>query len=133
MLEQTKLYKQKNRDKIAAYHVVYRQQNREQYAENMRRWIEKDPEHYKKLLRQWYENNWERAAKNRRRWRKENPEAVRAYERRYQDRKRGQPGEPYDGKDIKTLYGEQGGRCYYCRVGLSKYHIDHRLPLSRGG
>lgn len=40
----------------------------------------------------------------------------------------------FTAEDIKDLYVTQGGRCYYCRVEIEAgYHIDHMLPISRGG
>lgn len=34
---------------------------------------------------------------------------------------------------IQSLYASQGGQCAYCRVSLTSYHIDHIIPVSRGG
>jgi hypothetical protein len=40
----------------------------------------------------------------------------------------------FTAEDIKNLYATQGGRCYYCSVEIkSGYHIEHMIPLSRGG
>jgi len=37
-------------------------------------------------------------------------------------------------KDIQTQYQRQKGKCYYCKVKLGKaYHVDHVIPLSKGG
>jgi hypothetical protein len=37
-------------------------------------------------------------------------------------------------KDIQKLYAAQKGLCWWCSCKLSKkYHIDHRIPISRGG
>ena len=36
---------------------------------------------------------------------------------------------------IEKLYKEQKGKCYYCGCSLKEegYHIEHMMPLSRGG
>jgi len=39
------------------------------------------------------------------------------------------PGKP----EIERLYVEQEGRCAYCRDQLDRYHIDHKIPVARGG
>ncbi len=40
----------------------------------------------------------------------------------------------FTAEDIKGLYAIQGRCCYYCNVGIEGgYHVDHMLPLSRGG
>lgn len=38
----------------------------------------------------------------------------------------------------KELYAQQGGRCYYCNIEFDRflddaYHLEHKIPLSRGG
>jgi len=38
-------------------------------------------------------------------------------------------------EQIQEQYNRQRGHCYYCRknVALNEYHLDHVIPLSRGG
>ncbi len=36
-------------------------------------------------------------------------------------------------EDIKRIYHEQNGKCGYCQVVLDKFHVDHIVPLSKGG
>lgn len=51
-------------------------------------------------------------------------------------RNKAAPGK-HTAHDIKQQYLNQKGRCYYCAVKLGKgkrdYHVDHIVPLSRGG
>ena len=35
--------------------------------------------------------------------------------------------------DIKSILAAQGSLCFYCGVPLSTYHVDHFIPLSKGG
>lgn len=39
----------------------------------------------------------------------------------------------YTKDDITNQYRIQGGRCFYCSCDLTEYHVDHYIPLSRGG
>src|SRR6266705_3610496 len=39
----------------------------------------------------------------------------------------------YTKQDVQDKFSRQKGRCYYCQQKLTKYHIDHVVPLSRGG
>lgn len=39
----------------------------------------------------------------------------------------------YTAKDIKYLAKSQRGLCTVCREPFGKYHVDHIVPLSRGG
>ena len=42
-----------------------------------------------------------------------------------------------DGQFLRTLFQAQGGRCLYCSERIGKgghaFHVDHFIPLSRGG
>ncbi len=35
--------------------------------------------------------------------------------------------------DVVRMLNEQSGQCNFCRIQLSEYHIDHVVPLARGG
>jgi 5-methylcytosine-specific restriction endonuclease McrA len=36
-------------------------------------------------------------------------------------------------RDVEKLHLAQNGRCWWCQTRLVKYHVDHRIPLARGG
>jgi len=36
-------------------------------------------------------------------------------------------------QDIQNQYERQKGKCYWCGKKLTKYHVDHITPLTRGG
>lgn len=36
-------------------------------------------------------------------------------------------------EDILDLLRKQENRCFYCSKELADYHVDHKIPLSRGG
>jgi len=42
-------------------------------------------------------------------------------------------GEHYTPTDERLQYRSQKGKCWHCGVKLNGYHIDHLIPLSRGG
>lgn len=77
-------------------------------------------------------------------YRRRNPDQDRNYYERTKDksfekarRRRAQKmqaeGE-YKLSDVNRIYGQQKGKCANCRVQLrDKYHIDHIIPLSKGG
>lgn len=67
------------------------------------------------------------------RWAKENPDKVRAQKAVRRARKVSAPGK-HTSQDIANLMVAQDGRCAVCDVSLvPKYHVDHIVPLSRGG
>jgi len=47
-------------------------------------------------------------------------------------RRRGTPGY-ISGEDVRNQFNAQNGLCFYCSEPMSKYQIDHKQPLSRGG
>lgn len=67
-----------------------------------------------------------------RRWRKENPDRIRVASQRRRARKQKNGGN-FTAQDIKEKFSKQKGQCYYCNCKLDKYHIDHVIPVSKGG
>lgn len=66
-------------------------------------------------------------------YRKKYPEKVREDYRVYQARKNNQLGKVFPGIE-KALFWFQNGKCLYCGCSIrEKYHMDHMVPLSRGG
>jgi 5-methylcytosine-specific restriction endonuclease McrA len=66
-------------------------------------------------------------------WQRDNPDKVRAREARRRARKIAAEGFHTDA-DIREIYDEQGGVCAYCFVPLPvDYHVEHFIPLSKGG
>lgn len=62
-----------------------------------------------------------------------NPEAERAKTHRYRARKRNAKGS-YTAQDIHLIRENQRNKCWWCGKSLEGgYHIDHRIPLARGG
>lgn len=59
-----------------------------------------------------------------------------AHENKRRARKLEAPGF-YTAQDVQTQYERQKGKCYYCQAKFGKgkraYHVDHIIPLSRGG
>jgi 5-methylcytosine-specific restriction endonuclease McrA len=81
----------------------------------------------------WYAANKEVVKQRVREWNSANPEATRCRGRNYRARFRGAEGS-HTGGDIKALFVQQRGRCIYCNVKLGKgYHVDHVVPLIKGG
>lgn len=68
-----------------------------------------------------------------RRWKERNPLAVRAMRENRRALEKTAEGR-ITRKNIEDLYLKQNGKCACCGVDLNnKFHIDHIIPLSRGG
>jgi 5-methylcytosine-specific restriction endonuclease McrA len=110
-----------------------------------RKWAEDNREHrnaYKRSLK------WRPSKEAKAKWARENPDKIKACYKRYYEKNKdrfrvkvrnryamtkGASG-AHSLTEIALLLGEQSNKCVYCRSDLSGgYHVDHRLPLSRGG
>ncbi len=74
-----------------------------------------------------------RHLERRHQWGQENPELERVYRHARRARLRNAQGS-HTAQDIQEQHKRQKGKCYWCGSKLPKrYHIDHVIPLSRGG
>jgi len=152
-------WKERNKDKVAAYELTYRLRDPERVRQSKLRWARENGEYrrayylanteaIKQRVRDWIANNPERARakaiewrtinadkkkKNDREWAINNPVLVRANKRNYRARKRTAEGS-HTADEILALFSKQRGKCAYCRKPLTKgYHADHIVALAEGG
>ena len=81
------------------------------------RWLEKNREHHRKICRDWAKNH---------------PEQMRAIVARRRALKAGAEGR-YTKADISAMRLKQGNECACCHEVLTDYHVDHVIPLTKGG
>lgn len=83
--------------------------------------------------RAYYQSHVEMERARRQKWQQEHPEENAAKSRKARAARAGAAGS-HSAQDISEIYEAQGGRCYYCGSELNgKYHVDHMVPLFRGG
>lgn len=123
---------QENRERILAERRVYYAANREKIDATHRRWRLANPDKKRQHTKNWCANNPEKVKARAARWRKNNPEKLKILRWRRRARAHSAEGAnlPFD---EKAQLKRQKGKCYYCQCKLGKYHIDHVIPLSRGG
>lgn len=80
----------------------------------------------------WKAANREKADLAVRRWLQNHPEARNAIRDKYRARQLGAEGS-YSKGDVRHLLNLQARRCFYCGEFLKEFHVDHFIPLSRGG
>jgi CRISPR/Cas system Type II protein with McrA/HNH and RuvC-like nuclease domain len=126
----------RNRDKVIARQREYDQRNQEKQSARMREWRQRNKEKVSEMNREWYQKNRDRQRPYQRewqrRWRDANREAVRLKWRLRENlvRSTGSVSPQY----IEQQYQHQGGRCYWCsKLVENDYHVDHVIPVSRGG
>jgi len=97
-----------NRDKILQQRAQYYQENRDRVIANVRSYERANPDKVRLLGR------------------------VKAHRRRIRLEAAG--GDNYTRQDIERIYELQRGCCAACTKKLNgKYHIDHRIPVAKGG
>lgn len=115
-----KSHYEENKDYLLKQHYTWVENNREKHNEYSRKVYSNNPEKYRSAARAFYNtiigklNN--RIRQHKRRARKNEAQGTHTRE------------------DIKNIYSKQKGLCYWCGIPVgNKYHIDHIIPLSRGG
>lgn len=112
-------------DKIRAYYAkshkrihAYYHKNRDRILQYGRKYRSENPERMQELNAAWH---------------KANPVKRRVYTERRRTRKLNAEGS-HSVSDIQTLYEKQAGKCFYCGKDVGDaYHVDHVVPLARGG
>lgn len=129
--------------------------NREHIRQRDKDWYAKNPkqqEKKRKQAKEWRDENLDYARQKSRdygrahikeivernkEWAKNNPERYKAIMANRYARDKNAEGF-YTQEDINNIYEELGGRCEYCGISIffeipRDVHIDHIIPLSRGG
>lgn len=130
---QIKQYQERNREKERARYRAYHAANREARNAQSRACYQDQQEARRAYAKAYREANKDEVRLCVQKWRDENPDKLRVLNRNYRARLRGAAG-THTTKDIETKYAEQKGRCYWCSTPLrGVYHLDHIIPLSKGG
>lgn len=125
---------QDNKERISKQHKAYSATHKEGQRERMERYMATHQEEYLAYHQQYYEENKEQILEQMRR--QNNTERGRLLHRAWGGKRRARKkavGGSYTAQDIQSQHNRQKGKCYWCHKKLEKYHIDHVIPLSRGG
>lgn len=119
--------------RYAATSAARYQRNKERLSEKRRARYAANRDAVLAQNQAWHEKNLERHRELCRRWARCNPEAARALVARRRALLL-QVGGVYGKNDIAAMRQAQADRCTTCATGLAAgYHVDHVIPLSRGG
>lgn len=120
--------REREKERLAAAYLARRDElnarRKERYAANKEATLTKN--------REWRGKNLERHRELCRQWARENPEAMRAIVAKRRAIRNEADGF-YTAEDIARLRTEQEGRCKCCGERVAEFHVDHVIPLSRGG
>lgn len=126
-----------NQDTIRERSRIASQKRRDMFPEEMKAYQKQYQLANKEALRQqakeYRQNNFEQVSAREKQWCKANPDKKRVTRKASAVNRRKAPGR-ITGKDVSDLHQINDDTCAYCLNPLSvKSHLDHVLPLSRGG
>ena len=119
-----KAYCEANREKRADYAKTYREANRDKATAYSKQWVNANPER----SAAYRESHRAKSAATTRAWQRANPERVNLNNNKRRARKLTNGVWQVTSKEWKRL---RAAPCLYC--GGKSQHIDHIIPLSRGG
>lgn len=146
--ESKRAYRKANTRAIAEYQNEWREKNKAHISESGQAYYEANiekmlakakayrteyPEEVRARTRTWREENAEYAKEYAREYRRTHREESRAHVRARKARKLAAGG-THTAADVQAQYDRQKGRCFYCDVKVGHdYHVDHVIPLVKGG
>lgn len=114
---------------------IWYQANREQQNDKSKQAYYTNRETRLAQCREWNKAHKEQRAANMREWRKVNPDKVRASNHKQRvARRSGCTAEDIEYVKMTQTFGGEL-KCFYCASNITnnQYHLDHIIPLSRGG
>lgn len=131
--EYNRAYCAAHKEEMSEHNRAYHAAHKEELNERSRAYHAANKEKIAELARSWREAHKEERAEYMRAWHEANPFKSRANRQRRRARKREAEG-MHTAADIEAQYKRQRGKCYWCGVKVGEtYHMDHIVPLSRGG
>lgn len=132
--------RRRDRENRKAWWASLTPDQKAEQAAKLRAWTAENRERSRELARNFLER--ETAEQRERRlekvrarrpiYERENPEVIAAKRARRRAREYGADGS-YSAEDVRAILKSQGRRCRYCNEALTRFHVDHFIPLSRGG
>lgn len=124
--EYNKLYYNDNKEKIAKRSAIYRKLNKEKVAKQKIEYRNKPGVRTRAN------------SKQREYWKTLKGKAVMKSVQQNRRAAKLNNGGKHTGKQLLELFDQQTGKCVYCKFklhksGNNKYHVDHIMPLSKGG
>lgn len=124
-------YYNNNKERLKQNVLKWCAENREASRSIKDKWSKANPEKQMTAIKRWQEQNEEQFKATKKKWREDNKDVLRIH---CVNRRRKLAGGTLP-KDIAVkLMEKQGGICNCCLKPLNgDYHIDHIIPISKGG
>lgn len=122
---------QENKEQEKKYSREYRAKHRDRYLELNKKWHLEN----KEKEREYEDKNREKIRTIRKKWNEQNIDKRKIYSINNNAKRRSLAGGNVyiSVKIVRILWDKQNGQCFYCSRDLEKYHVDHYIPLVKGG
>jgi 5-methylcytosine-specific restriction endonuclease McrA len=127
-------YYKANSDKLKIIHSEYYRANTDKLLANQSEYYKNNSERIRLVVADYRKNNKEAVHASVSKWFKENPLANRRYKHNRRAKKR-EAGGKLSNSLAQKLLALQNNKCRICKVKFSdnSYHLDHIMPISKGG
>jgi 5-methylcytosine-specific restriction endonuclease McrA len=141
-------WRDSHKEQHREYNKAWKVANKERQYDLAKKWRAEHPENVQRAVKKWqdanrdrlHENNarWhathpDEARERRKRWRGENPEREKIHKHTRRTRI-SESGGSFTVSDIQNMLKQQKGKCIVCLTSIKEnYHIDHVIPVSKGG
>jgi 5-methylcytosine-specific restriction endonuclease McrA len=144
VLKYQKEYYEDNKDYLLSYHKAYRESNRDVKIGYYRQYYKENKQAVSDKKKENYQKNKHSILNKTKKYKKLNPDVARRSNTRRRARKLDNGFESYTEEQVLNLYGNN---CHICNIGIDLLaprqagakgwemglHIDHVVPISRGG
>lgn len=142
-----------NKERIEEYKKNWARENQSRLKRTYRKHYENNKEKIIKRAANWKRNNPDKVKKAAKKYRENNKNKISEINKDYRERVKHnedyklkvrirtnrryhrikKANGSYTDKDIKRIMKQQKNKCYWCKKKLDQYHIDHIIPISKGG
>ena len=119
-------------DRRKATIAAYYQRNKTKERERLLAWQRANPEQYAEWRRNYKRRRYALGLQTPVAWQASNPEKVRQYKQKTKAKRHAAVGD-LSPQCITRLMVSQSGKCAVCAKTFGPYHVDHIVPLSKGG
>jgi 5-methylcytosine-specific restriction endonuclease McrA len=126
-------WQKNNPEKLKIIKSTYFIKNRTAVIKLISAWQKNNPKKMAEKARRYYLNNKEKVLFEKKLWKNKNKSLVKIYRQNYRIKKLINGGKISKGLE-ERLFKLQRGKCPCCNLPLgNNYHLDHIVPISRGG